>query len=78
MNEGPQNAMLKVVVEQSAHNWCAYTPDDIGVVIATGPTREAVIECFRSALTSHFQCLREEGLLVPPVTDLEIRETVAA
>lgn len=73
-----QDSPLTVIVEYAPSNWCAYTPDEIGVVVATGPTREAVIESFRSALKSHFQCMREEGLTVPSVTHLEIRETVAA
>lgn len=69
---------LTVIVERATSNWCAYTPDDIGVVVATGPTREATIENFRSALRSHFQFMREEGLPVPNVSRLEVRETVAA
>ncbi|MDQ2686537.1 MAG: hypothetical protein M3Y28_01575 [Armatimonadota bacterium] len=72
------DATLTVVVERATSNWCAYTPDDIGVVVATGPTREATIDNFRSALKSHFQFMRDEGLLVPHVSRLEIRETVTA
>lgn len=73
-----QSTILAVVVERAGNNWCAYTPDDIGVVVATGETREAAIEKFRSALQFHFEAMREDGEAVPQVTQLEIRETVAA
>lgn len=70
--------IVNVVLEQMPRNWCAYTPDDIGVVVATGTTREKTIESFRDALHVHLQAMREEGLPAPDITELEIRETVAA
>ncbi len=69
---------LVVILEEGANNWGAYTPDDIGSVIVTGATREEVIKQFRSALDFHLRGMREDGLPTPDVTELEIRETVAA
>ncbi len=69
---------ITVVLEQGPNNWGAYTPDDIGCVIATADTREEVIAQFRSALEFHLKVMREEGMPTPDVTELEIRETVAA
>lgn len=71
-----QSGTLTVVVEQATNNWCAYTPDEIGVIVATAGTREAVIESFRSALGLHLRSMREEGLAVPHITRLEVRETM--
>ncbi len=78
MNENETVGSLTVVVERAGNNWCAYTPDDIGVVVATGPTRAETIKNFRSALKTHLDVMREDGLPTPDVTELEIRETVAA
>lgn len=69
---------LTVMLEQGPNNWGAYTPDDIGCIIATAATRDEVIKQFRSALAFHLQVMREEGMPTPDVTELEIRETVAA
>lgn len=69
---------LTVIVEQATNNWCAFTPDEMGVVVATGPTRDAAIASFRSALRSHLDTMRAEGLPVPAVTQLEVRELVTA
>ena len=68
---------VDVIVERTGNNWCAYTPDDIGVVVATGPTREKTIENLREALRTHLEVMREDGLPTPDVTGLEIREIVA-
>ena len=68
---------LTVILERAGNNWCAYTPDDIGVVVATGPTREETIANFRSALKTHLEVMREDGLPTPDVTALEVREMVA-
>lgn len=67
--------VLSVILEKTPTNWCAYTPDDIGVVVATGRTRDEVVENFRSALRSHLEFMAEEGLPVPVITELAIRET---
>lgn len=77
-NTSSQGITLTVVMERAGSNWCAHTPDDVGIVIATGPTREAAVEKFRSALQFHFDEMREDGEIVPQVTQLEIRETIAA
>ncbi len=68
---------LTVIVERAAGSWCAYTPDDIGVVVATGPNRDETIGKFRPALRSHSSTMRDEGLSVPNVTQLEVREMSA-
>ena len=69
--------VLTVILEKTTTNWCAYTPDDIGVVVATGQTRDEVVENFRSALRSHLAVMTEEGLPVPIITGLAIQETAA-
>ncbi len=69
---------ITVILEQGPSNWGAYTPDDIGCVIATGATREETIKQFRSALEFHLRVMREEGMPTPDVAGLEIRETVRA
>jgi len=69
--------VLSVILEKTATNWCAYTPDDIGVIVATGQTRDEVVENFRSALRSHLGVMSDEGLPVPVITELAIQETAA-
>ncbi|MDR3708168.1 MAG: hypothetical protein P4L33_07690 [Capsulimonadaceae bacterium] len=69
---------LNVILEKTATNWCAYTPDDIGVVFTTAPTRDAVIESFRDALKSHLEAMKAEGLSTPAVENLNIQELVSA
>ena len=69
---------ITVTLEEGPSNWGAYTPDDIGCVIVTAQTREKVIEQFRSALDFHLRGMREDGMDTPDVTELEIRELVAA
>ena len=77
MNENKTAGPLTVIVERAGNNWCAHTPDDIGVVVATGQTRPQTIENFRVALRTHLEVMQEDGLPTPDVTELEIRETVA-
>ena len=69
---------ITVVLEKTPNNWGAFTPDEIGSVIAVGDTREETIENFREALKFHLEGLREYGQPVPDVTELEIKELVAA
>ena len=69
---------LTVILEWAGNNWCAYTPDDIGVVVATGQTREETSDRFGAALKTHLEVMREDGLPTPEVRELEIREMVAA
>lgn len=68
-------SVLSVILEKTATNWCAYTPDEIGVIVATGQTRDEVVENFRSALRSHLEVMADEGLPVPIITGLAIQET---
>lgn len=70
-------SVLSVILEKTATNWCAYTPDDIGVIVATGQTRDEVVENFRSALRSHLEVMADEGLPVPIIAELVIQETAA-
>lgn len=56
----------------------AYAPDLDDCVIATGKTREETVARFRDALHGLIKYKHEEGLPAPNVTELEIRETVAA
>lgn len=66
---------ITVILEEMPNNWCAYTPDLEDSIIATGETREAVIQDFRSALLDLFDYKRDMEETVPDVTALEIRET---
>lgn len=66
---------LTVIVEKAQGNWGAYAPDLEDSVIATGDTREEVIQNFRDALLDLFDYKREQGRAVPDVTALETRET---
>ena len=68
---------ITVILEEGPSNWGAYTPDDIGSVIVTAPTREEVIKQFRSALDFHLRGMREDRMKTPDVTELEIRELVS-
>lgn len=69
---------ITVILEEGPNNWGAYTPDDIGSVVVTAASREEVIRQFRAALDFHLRGMREDGLPTPDVTELEIRELVAA
>lgn len=69
---------ITVVLEKTENNWGAFTPDDIGSVLAVGDTREETIENFRTALRFHLEGLREYGRPVPDVTELEVKELIAA
>jgi len=67
---------MNVILEKADSNWCAYTPDDGFCIVATGRTRDKVIEQFQGALFQHLEAMKSEGLEVPDVTELEIREVV--
>ncbi len=66
---------ITVILEEMPNNWCAYTPDLEDSIIATGKTREAVIQDFRNAMLDLFDYKRDVGETVPDITALEIRET---
>lgn len=68
--------ILTVIIEQGVNNWGAYTPDEIGSVVATGRTREETLDNFRGALKSHLTYLRQQGQSVPEVTELDVQELV--
>lgn len=53
-----------VVIEKTPGNYAAYVPDLPGCV-ATGSTREAVMEEIREAIAFHIESLRENGEPVP-------------
>ncbi len=59
------------------NNWCAYTPDLEDSIIATGRTRQDVIENFRDAMLGLFDYKRDMGEPIPEVTALQISATRA-
>ena len=69
---------IDVILEWANTNWCAYAPDLDDIVVSTGDTREETISRFRDALRGLIQYKHEEGLPAPDVTELEIRELIAA
>lgn len=67
---------MNVILEKAEHNWCAYTPDEGFCIIATGPSRDKVIERFQGALKQQIEVLRDEGRDIPDITELDVREIV--
>ena len=53
-----------VVIEKSPNNFAAYVPDLPGCV-ATGSTREELLDEIREAIAFHIESLREHGEPVP-------------
>lgn len=53
-----------VVIERAPNNYAAYVPDLPGCV-ATGGTREELLEEIREAIEFHIESLREHGEPVP-------------
>ena len=53
-----------VIVEKAPRNFAAHVPDPPGCV-ATGVTREAVLEEIHEAIAFHIESLREHGEPVP-------------
>ena len=63
--EGVNESMkYTVVIEKAPSNYAAYVPDLPGCV-ATGATREAVLEEIREAIAFHIESLREHDEPVP-------------
>jgi len=61
-----------VVIEKAPSNYAAYVPDLPGCV-ATGATREAVLQEIREAIAFHIESLREHGEPVPkPQSSAEV------
>lgn len=53
-----------IVIEKASNNYSAYVPDLPGC-IATGGTRDEVIENIREAIQAHIELMQEMGLEVP-------------
>ncbi|NQT33555.1 type II toxin-antitoxin system HicB family antitoxin [bacterium] len=53
-----------IIVEQSEHNFAAYSPDLPGCV-ATGKTQTEVAKNMRTAIEMHLEGLQEDGLPIP-------------
>jgi predicted RNase H-like HicB family nuclease len=66
-----------VILERGDANWGAYVPDLPGCV-ATGATREEVLQLIREAIELHIAGMKEDGEPVPPPTISAERVTVAA
>ena len=54
-----------IVIEKAGPNYAAYVPDLPGCV-ATGATRDKVIEEIKTAVILHIESLRQHGDPVPP------------
>lgn len=53
-----------VIVEQTPHNYSAYSPDLPGCV-AAADTYEETLALMREAMEGHLALMREEGLPIP-------------
>ena len=53
-----------VIIEKTDKNYSAYLPDIPGC-IATGDTKEDVLNKLKKALVMHVEGLREDGLSIP-------------
>ncbi len=61
-----------VIIEKAPNNFAAYVPDLPGCV-ATGSTREDLLEEIREAIEFHIESLKEHGEPVPdPQTTAEV------
>ncbi|MEO7995342.1 MAG: type II toxin-antitoxin system HicB family antitoxin [bacterium] len=56
-----------IVIEKGLQNYSAYVPDLAGCV-ATGKTREIVLERMKKALQMHVDGMIEDGLTLPEPT----------
>lgn len=66
-----------VILEKGPNNWSAYVPDLPGC-IATGETREEVLDLMREAIEFHLEGMRLYGERVPEPKTESARVTVAA
>ena len=55
-----------VVIERTPNNYAAYVPDLPGCV-ATGSTREELLEQIREAIEFHIEGMLEDGETIPRV-----------
>jgi predicted RNase H-like HicB family nuclease len=66
-----------VVIEKGESSYGAYVPDLPGC-IATGETREEVLNLIHEAIEYHIQGLKEDGEAIPvPSSSIEIIEVAA-
>lgn len=56
-----------IVIERAPSNYAAYVPDLPGC-IATGATRDEVMDNIREAIEMHLEALREDNLPIPEPT----------
>ena len=56
-----------VIIEKTDRNYSAYLPDIPGC-IATGDTKEDVLNRLKKALVMHVEGLQEDGLPIPEPT----------
>ena len=61
------SAKYLIVIEKTANNLSAFSPDLPGCV-ATGATQAEVEERMREAIRMHREGLREDGLAIPEPT----------
>jgi predicted RNase H-like HicB family nuclease len=66
-----------VVIEAGPPNFSAYVPDLPGC-IATGETREEVIELMREGIPFHLEGMRLNGDPIPPPTSTAVKIPVPA
>lgn len=57
-------ARYLIIIEAGEHNYSAYAPDLPGC-IATGMTRDEVIETMREALAFHLEGMHQHGETIP-------------
>jgi predicted RNase H-like HicB family nuclease len=60
-----------VIIEKTDRNYSAYLPDIPGC-IATGDTKEDVLNRLKKALVMHVEGLREDGLPIPEPTSQSV------
>jgi predicted RNase H-like HicB family nuclease len=77
MNSAAPVREYTVILEKGPNNWSAYVPDLPGC-IATGDTREEVLDVLREAIEFHLEGMRLNGERVPEPTTESARVAVAA
>jgi len=66
-----------VVIERTSTGYSAYSPDVSGCA-AAGDTEEEIRRNFQSALTAHFEAMREVGEEIPePSSSVDYVEVAA-
>ena len=69
---------IEVRLDHDGDAWGAFaeSPELHGFVSATGNSREAAISDMEAALRFHISSLREDGVNVPDINQIAIREIV--